>query len=233
MGNDCCKRKEPTIRDCLETGNINKYLDSLKDPQSQFSKKKNKSSSTDSNNINSESKSSGIKSILMDKFSEDSKISENTNYKIKCQICEGKYDSNKSDVNSFEELKFCFECKKFFCENCWKEKHTEAEEETKKIIEHKFIPYIQKNQKCLKHGKDLIYFCEDCQEKICEDDIDHDRHEKKPISIDNNGFLAMILNQNKNNLERSNNLYENNNSSQNDFMRDYIKNALKNKVKFD
>ncbi len=209
MGNDCCKRKEPTTRDSLERGDINKFLDY---------------------NINSESKSSGIKSVLMDKFSEDSKKSE---MKIKCQICEGKYDSNKSDVNNFEELKFCFECKKFFCENCWKEKHTEAEEETKKIIEHKFIPYVQKKQKCPKHGKDLIYFCEDCEEKICEDDIEHDRHEKKPISIDNNGLLAMILNQNKKNLERSNNLNENNNSNPNDFMKDYIKNTLKNKVKFD
>lgn len=218
MGNDCCKRKEPITRDRFERDDLNKYL---KNEKSIFISKKEENNSIENNIINSKFNSNGIKSILRDKYLEDSKKSELTNFKVKCQICEEKNKKltylNKSNENSSEELKFCTKCIKFFCENCWTEKHKEAE--------HKFIPYIQKSQKCLKHGKDLMYYCEDCEEKCCEDDKDHDKHEKKPIFIDNNILLAMIANQNK----KDNNLCEN----KNDIMKDYIKNSLKNKIKFD
>ena len=206
-------KKLPFLNDYFKDCNI------ITDPQAQSLKMKNgKSNLTHNDNINSESKSSGNKSILKDKYLEN---------------------NIKSDENLNEKFKYCIECKQFFCENCWKEKHTNRNEEMKKIIEHKFIPYAKKSEKCPIHKKEIIYYCDDCEEKFCEDDKGHDKHERRPISsflaevlekegtIDKNMFLVMIVNQNKN--DNSNNQSENDNSNRLDSMSDYIKNTLNNK----
>ena len=111
--------------------------------------------------------------------------------------------------------------------------------EMEKIIEDKFIPYVKKSEKCPVNKKEIIYYWDDCEEKCCEDDIDHYKHERRPISnfwaevskkegtIDKNMLLVMITNQNKN--DSSNNQSENENSNLLDYMNNYIKNTLNNK----
>ena len=207
---NCCKKKN------------NQSIKSLGDFSEDF---KNKTV------IDNQSKSSGIKSILKDKYLENK-------FTVKCQNC----DKNVANIN--EKFKYCIECKQFFCENCWTEKHTSRNEEMKKMKEHKFIPYVKKSEKCRKHKeKEIIYYCDDCEEKCCEDDKEHDNHERRPISsflaevvekegiFDQNMLLAMIANQNKS--DGSNNQTENDNSNRLDSMNDYIKNTLNNKFKKD
>lgn len=240
---NCFKNKQQTSKKMSTLKKISTlediFEDCKKDPQSQFLKTKNGKSNSTYDSINSESKSSGIKSILEDKYLENNKKLELANFKVKCQNCEKKNKiltkDNKSDANLNEKFKYCIECKQFFCENCWTEKHTSRNEEMKEMIEHKFIPYIKKIEKCPKHGKEIIYYCDDCEEKCCEDDKEHDKHERRPISnylaensekegtFDKNMLLAMIANQNKNDSSNDNS----------DYMNDYIKNTLNKKFKKD
>ena len=211
---NCCKEKKKNLGDFFEDCKTDNSSQNLK---------------TKKGNLSSQFKSSGIKPILRDNLENNKKL-ELANFTVKCQNCEKKKEKNKNDANINEKFKYCYECKQFFCENCWTEKHTGGNEEMQKMKEHKFFPYVKKTEKCRKHkDKEIIYYCDDCEEKCCEDDKEHENHERRSIfsflaevsekegTFDQNMLLAMIANQNRND----------------DSMNDYIKNAINKKFKVD
>ena len=207
----------------------------------------------DNNYIEIKCKECGEYIMLIEDFLEMIKNSKYTNLKAKCQVCQKEYqecqkedqecskkaqESQKEDQKCpkivqkfpiYRSLKYCFECKKDFCPDCWKDKHVvktgEGNKKKKKIIKHDYIPYTKKSSQCLIHRKDYIYYCEDCEENICDKDEQHKEHEKKKISdfvqkacnlqktiLEKNRILSMIVKHNQNaisnyNIERKINLY--------------------------
>ena len=80
---NCCKKKQQKKPKTLS----DIYEDCKTDPQYQSLKTKDGKSNSTYDSINSESKSSGIKSILEDKYLENNKKLELANFKVKCQNC--------------------------------------------------------------------------------------------------------------------------------------------------
>lgn len=163
---------------------------------------------SDNNNIEFKCKSNGIKEEPIKTFL-DEIASKYKNCEEKCQNCEEKYREEKfknpeliqkvfdpNNIESYKTFRYCFECKQYLCQDCFKEIHEikdEGNNEGEKLnsqkqpkikIKHKDknISYIKTKSLCLKHNREFAYFCEDCNENCCEKDNEHNEHLKKPLS---------------------------------------------------
>lgn len=123
-----------------------------------------------------------------------------------CQGCQGK------NQNENEELIYCYQCKKVFCNNC-KSGH----------LNHSFTE-IKKENSLYNYGEKATYFCDDCQENIHqkESSYSHYKHKLKNINGLYDDYLKyrdIIIKKNKKlvNAIRLNNLiiksYEINNNN--------------------
>ena len=137
---------------------------------------------TDNGKIELKCKNCGIYEILIDKYY--SELS-NKNYFRNCKIC------NSSD----DKLYYCYECGFNLCKAC-------KNGEFHKM--HKFIIELDKKEDyCPKHSKQFMYFCSNCQENFCKEDMEkeHKMHDIIEINPNDEKYEEYIKNSEDTNEE--------------------------------
>ena len=191
------------------------------------------------------------------KNEENEKDKNDNNKNEKDQNDKNKTDKKEKKLPLYKTMKYCINSKRNICEDCWKAKQEKKKKDkrNKKKKEQKYIQYVEKNTKCLNHVKDFSYFCEDCQENICNNccnkNEEHYGHEIKPLSdfvndalkvrhkiLKKNKILAKIVKLNQkildsNNLDSQinllNSIHEEEKRDSNQF--ELIMHFVKNKIK--
>ena len=147
---------------------------------------------------------------------------DNGKIEIKCKNC-GVFDENI--INYIDTLKeicshiFCSDCKKekeikdaYYCYQCYADICESCKQKETHSM-HNCITYCDKKYYCPKHYNELfIYYCSDCRENICKDELDsyhvgHDINEisklenlfekNKKIIKSTNGEIMKLINFNK------------------------------------
>ena len=119
-----------------------------------------------------------------------------TYFKTKCFNC------NKEQKSKDNMFKYCYYCKVDFCEDCANDFHQREKEHRHNHLDV-CIPVNEKNHKCLEHfNSDILSFCLDCQENICEKEntTKHRGHEKINLFTFNKDiiqYIAIIKEKNK------------------------------------
>ena len=106
---------------------------------------------------------------------------ENKLDNLLCSFC----SLNKEKDKNIIRLYYCYKCKKYICnlENC--NKNHEIQCDNNDLIQLEKI-----NSNCILHGKNLLYFCEDCKISFCYLCQNHKDHKKKNIEEMNVGGYA-------------------------------------------
>ena len=112
---------------------------------------------------------------------------------ICCNHCE--LNSNK---NKNIRLYYCYQCKKYICnqEKCNNEHETNCK--------NKILTELEKiDSDCLIHGKNLIYFCQDCNISFCNMCEEHKNHNKSSIKniFNYNKYKKELITKINNNLK--------------------------------
>ena len=117
----------------------------------------------------------------------------------KCFKCHKNKISDKKN-----NLKYCYECKVDFCEDCINDYHQEKKKEHQRPHINSVIPINEKNHKCLEHyNSEIKSFCLDCEDNVCEKEKDSKHKTHKIISFDtliqdSNKYINIIREKNKN-----------------------------------
>ena len=118
---------------------------------------------TDNGNIEINCKKCGVYEILIDEYYKE--LDKKNYYFKECKYCDKKVSQN--------QCYYCFNCKKYYCEECKNIKHSG----------HECIKADKKKSFCLKHNKEFKYFCFDDRENLCDEDKTfHENHKIKEIS---------------------------------------------------
>ena len=103
----------------------------------------------ENNEIEYECENKHKNNISYDKFVNESKKYSFNN--IKCLNCNNNNTDNYNNAYSY-----CFKCKNFICDNCFKDH--------KKIKEHEFyIPIIGFDGCCKEHNNSYSFYCKNCK----------------------------------------------------------------------
>ena len=117
-------------------------------------------------------------------------------FKTKCFNC------NKEQKSKENMFKYCYYCKVDFCEDCVNNFHQKEKDHRRNHLDV-CIPVNEKKNRCLEHyNSNIIGFCMDCQENVCdkESTTKHRGHEKiNFITLENdiNKYRSIILEKNK------------------------------------
>lgn len=134
---------------------------------------------------------------------------------INCNHC----SLNRKNKNL--RLYYCNKCKKYICnlEKC----NNEHEIECKNKI---LVEFEKIDSDCLIHGKNLIYFCQDCNIGFCHLCEGHESHNKKSINEKYNytKFKNELILKINNNLQILNSIYSNINKHFKNFLLIYEEN---------
>ena len=151
---------------------------------------------SDNGHIELKCKLHGLISLTLKDYLEKMKDNLFTYYKTKCFNC------NKEQNNKDNMFKYCYYCKVDFCEDCLNNFHQAKKDHRRNHLDV-CIPVNAKNHKCLEHfNSDIISFCMDCQENICEKESStkHRGHEKinfTKYEKDINKYMSFIKAKNK------------------------------------
>ena len=170
---------------------------------------------TDNGHIELKCKYHGVLDIAIKQYYLQLKGSFFTYYKTKCAKC------NKVQGAKGEMFRYCYNCKLDLCDECVNIKFDQHNSGHLKVC----IPVNEKSNKCLEHfNSDIISFCVDCQENICNKDptIKHRGHTKinfisfeadiakyRDIIIEKNRVLSDIIRFNQDILDAYNNCQDN------------------------
>ena len=130
---------------------------------------------SDNNKIEIKCKKCGTTEIDINEYYTSTKNSHFQYYKIECskEECNKKYIEENDYVmkkileNEFsnKKFKYCYECKKTLCNDCYKNENYHDKSHRKKCID-----INEKTKRCKKHPKEsFIYFCKDCETHFCKD----------------------------------------------------------------
>lgn len=109
---------------------------------------------------------------------------------IICSICKKSHNEEEQ-----EEFRYCYDCEKYFCRQCYNMKHNSDS--------HRHIVETEKKDKSNKYSKKYFtYFCENCQENFTREELgtNHKDHNKIKISSLENEYNEsknMILEKNE------------------------------------
>ena len=118
---------------------------------------------TDNGHIELKCKYHGVLDTTIQQYYKHLKDSLFTYYKTKCANC------NKIQGTQGKMFSYCFYCKADFCDNCVNNFNLEIFDRHRRNHLDVCIPVNEKPHRCLEHfNSDIISFCSDCQENICE-----------------------------------------------------------------
>lgn len=84
------------------------------------------------------------------------------NYKSPKYVCE---NCKKTKMNE-ESFKYCYECQKDLCNECFSDKKIHQN--------HNYINVNEKRNKCLKHyDEEVTQYCKDCHQNVCSKEINN------------------------------------------------------------
>ena len=151
---------------------------------------------TDNGHLELKCKYHGVIDLTIEEYSEIMKNHIGNYYKSKCYNC---HKEQKSKENMF---KYCYYCKVIFCDDCVNNFHQNEKDHRNNHLDV-CIPVNEKNNKCLEHfNSDIISYCGDCQENVCEKEstTKHRGHEKIlfiKMDTDINRYKDIIIRKNK------------------------------------
>ena len=90
-----------------------------------------------------------------------------------------KIGDNYNNPNYYLSLKFCMECRNFFCKKCEK-KHGNTFGN-----EHHLLPSSKLNTFCIEHDEPYSIYCKTCHKNLCNNCIGHDTHEMVSLNMIN------------------------------------------------
>lgn len=118
---------------------------------------------TDNGHIELKCKYHGVLDTTIQQYYKHLKDSLFTYYKTKCANC------NKIQGTQGKMFSYCFYCKADFCDDCVNNFNLEIFDRHRRNHLDVCIPVNEKPHRCLEHfNSDIISFCSDCQENICE-----------------------------------------------------------------
>ena len=152
---------------------------------------------TDNGCIELKCKHHGKQYLNLREYYEKTKNSSFTYFKTICSQCNA---VQKTKENMF---KYCYYCKKDFCNNCVNKFDHADVNHTRNHLDV-CIPVNEKNNRCLEHyNEDITDYCYDCQEAICDKESTRQhRGHRNRISLfklgeDINKYINIIQEKNK------------------------------------
>lgn len=104
----------------------------------------------------------GVIEISIQDYYQMTKDSLYTYFKTQCCIC------NRIQGTQENMFQYCYHCKKDLCPDCVKNFNLKELDHRRHHLDS-CIPVNEKNHRCLEHFKsDIVDFCMDCQENVCE-----------------------------------------------------------------
>ena len=139
---------------------------------------------TDNGHIELKCKNHGILQMTIQQYYRELKNSKFNYYKTKCANC------NKVQGTKGQMFSYCYYCKVDLCDKCVNNFNLDKFDHRHNHLDY-CIPVNEKPHRCLEHfNSDIISFCVDCQENICEKD--HTKKHRGHIKINFIAFEADI-----------------------------------------